>query len=79
MYELHMPLVLLAQRRLTASPAEAERDFRRGVLNLKLSLETLKLEPEGCFERRIHDEAKDTVAPLEDFVRKLFPQRSNKS
>ena len=74
MYEIHMPLILLAKLEMESgklSKDDAKKEFRRGILNLKMSLEILKYEPDGSFEKNIYHEAKDSVAPLESFISSL--------
>ena len=74
MYEIHMPLIMLAKMDMEngkISKAEAKKQFLRGILHLKMSLEILQYEPDGSFEKNIYHEAKGSVEPLESFVSSL--------
>ena len=74
MYEIHMPLIMLAKLEMengNMSKDDAKKEFRRAILNLKLSLEMLKYEPDGSFEKNIYHGAKGSVAPLESFISTL--------
>ena len=74
MYELHMPLILLAKHEMengNLSKDDAKKEFRRAILNLKMSLEMLKYEPDGSFEKNIYHGAKESVTPLESFISSL--------
>ena len=74
MYEIHMPLILLAKMKMEngeISKEEAKKEFHRAILNLKMSLDILKYEPDGSFEKNIYDGAKGSVEPLEAFVSSL--------
>ena len=71
MYEIHMPLIMLAKLEMENGKLtrdEAKKEFRRAILNLKMSLEILKYEPDGSFEKNIYHGAKGSVEPLESFV-----------
>ena len=75
MYELHMPQIMLGQLKYQngqISKSEAEKEFRKGLLNLKLCLQMLKFEPEGTFEKQVYHGAKDSVQGLEQFVNNAF-------
>ena len=74
MYELHMPVIVLARIKLSRqeiTPIEAKKEFNRGLVNLKLSVEMLKYEPDGTFESKVCEGAKSSIGPLEQFVRSL--------
>ena len=74
MYEIHMPLIMLAKLEMEngkLSKDDAKKEFRRAILNLKMSLEILKYEPDGSFEKNIYHGAKGSVAPLESFISSL--------
>ena len=82
MYELHMPTILLAQLGLqngAISASTAESEFKRGLINLKLSTEHLKHEPKGTFEHNLYLEAMASVKPLQDFVQTAFPNKKKAS
>ena len=75
MYEIHMPLIMLAKLDMESgklSKDDAKKEFRRAILNLKMSLEILKYEPDGSFEKNIYHGAKGSVAPLESFISSLW-------
>ena len=73
-YELHLPLVMLTNRQLQkgpdcgVSPEELKNNLKRGLDNLKESLEILKNEPQGSFESMIVEGSKDSVTQLEQWV-----------
>ena len=74
MYEIHMPIIMLAKLAMengNMSKDDAKKEFRRAILNLKMSLEMLKYEPDGSFEKNIYHGAKGSVAPLESFISTL--------
>ena len=74
MYEMHMPMIVLAKLEMESgnmSKDDAKKEFRRAVLNLKMSLEMLKYETDGSFEKNIYYGAKGSVAPLEAFISTL--------
>ena len=71
MYEIHMPLIMLAKMKMEKgeiSKDDARKEFKRAILNLKMSLEILKYEPDGSFEKNIYHGAKGSLEPLESFV-----------
>ena len=75
MYELHMPQIMLGQLNYQSgqiNKSEADKEFRKSLLNLKLSLQMLKFEPEGSFEKQVYHGAKDSVQGLEQFVNNAF-------
>ena len=47
------------------------KDFRKALLNLKLSLELLKHEPDGTFEKDVYHGAKQSVGSLEQLVKQV--------
>jgi len=73
-YELHLPLVMLTNKQLQngpdcgVSPDELKNNLKRGLDNLKESLEILKNEPQGSFESKIVEGSKDSVTQLEQWV-----------
>ncbi|XP_023325963.1 histone-lysine N-methyltransferase ASHR1 [Eurytemora carolleeae] len=74
LYELHLPLVMLANRSLDKGPGSGvnpksiKAGLKKGLESLKSGLAILKLEPEGSFEAKIVEGSKDSVAELEDWV-----------
>ena len=50
------------------SPDKLKNDLKRGLDNLKESLEILKNEPQGSFESKIVEGSKDSVTQLEQWV-----------
>ena len=72
MYEVHMPLVLLAKMHLDREGSgvknEVKKQFQRGILNLKMGLEMLKNQPEETFEHNVYLGAKGSLPQLERFV-----------
>ena len=50
------------------SPDELKNNLKRGLDNLKESLEILKNEPQGSFESKIVEGSKDSVTQLEQWV-----------
>lgn len=76
MYELHLPLVMLANRALQRGPGapgvdpkKIKENLRKGLANLRMGLEILKDEPEDSFERKIVDGSAESVTQLEDWVK----------
>ena len=70
-----MPIIMLAKLAMengSMSKDDAKKEFRRAILNLKMSLEILKYEPDGSFEKNIYHGAKGSVAPLESFISTLW-------
>merc|ERR1711973_180020 len=73
LYELHLPLVMLANRQLQrgpgsgADPKMIKQNLKKGLDCLKKGLKILKLEPEGSFESKIVAGSKDSVKELESF------------
>ena len=65
---------MLTNRRLQkgpdcgVSPDELKNNLKRGLDNLKESLEILKNEPQGSFESMIVEGSKDSVTQLEQWV-----------
>ena len=77
MYELHMPLIMLAKMKMEQgeiSKDEAKKEFQRAILNLKMSLEILKYEPDGSFEKNIYHGAKGSLDPLESFASSFWTE-----
>ena len=75
MYEIHMPLIMLAKLEMESgklSKVDAKKEFRRAILNLKMSLEMLKYEPEGSFEKNVYHGAEGSLVPLESFISSLW-------
>ena len=72
MYEIHMPIIMLAKMQLDKQgdsyKPEAKKQFQRAILNLKMSLEILKHEPEGSFGYQVYSGARDSVPQLESFA-----------
>jgi hypothetical protein len=74
-YELHLPLVMLANRNLQRGPACGvdpqllKADLKAGLDNLKEALDILSDEPEGSFESKIVEGSKGSVSQLEDWVK----------
>ena len=74
MYELHLPLVLLANRQLQlgpgggADPKQIKTNLRLGLRYLKQGLKILKIQPDGSFESKIVAGAKNSVGELEQWV-----------
>ena len=77
MYELHLPLVLLANRQLQrgpgggADPAKIKANLKQGLQFLKQGMEILKLQPEGSFESKIVAGAEHSVVELEKWVQTI--------
>jgi len=71
LYELHLPLVMLANRQVQRGPGKGvdpkfiKASLKRGLAVLKEGLEILKLEPEGSFDRKIYDGSIETGAVKE--------------
>ena len=77
MYEIHMPLIMLAKMKMEkgeTSKDDARKEFKRAILNLKMSLEILKYEPDGSFEKNIYHGAKGSLEPLESFVSSFWTE-----
>merc|ERR1711983_353524 len=68
-YELHLPLVMLTNRRLQrgptcgVNPEVLKSDLKLGLKHLKESLDILGDEPEGSFEYKIVEGSKESVTP----------------
>ena len=77
LYELHLPLVLLANRQLQlgpgggGDPAQIKANLRQGLRYLKQGREILKLQPEGSFESKIVDGSEHSVGELEQWVKTI--------
>ena len=77
MYELHLPLVLLANRQLQqgpgsgADPAKIKANLRQGLKFLKQGMEILRLQPEGSFEAKIFTGSEHSVGELETWVKTI--------
>ena len=76
LYEMHLPLVMLANRALQkgpnspgVDPKRIKQDLKSGLFSLRMGLEILGDEPEGSFERKIVDGSKESVAQLEEWVK----------
>ena len=70
MYEIHMPLIMLAKLEMQngkMTKDNAKKEFRRAILNLKMSLEMLKNEPDGSFEKNIQSDGKGEISRLCSF------------
>jgi len=74
MYELHVPLVMTANRNLQRGPSsgsnpdQLKANLKAGLFNLRMSLEILKDEPEGSFEWKIVQGSSQSLTQLEDWV-----------
>jgi len=74
MYELHVPLVMMANRAIERGPGsgvtkhEIKNDLKAGLYNLRTSLDIFKDEPEGSFEQRIVVGSRESVGQLEEWV-----------
>ncbi len=79
LYEMHMPLIMLAQLRLNAnvfSRSTASKEIRKGLDALRQSLDLMQYEPEGpSLERRIYEGALPSLPALEAFVQSSFPTK----
>jgi len=72
LYELHLPLVMLANRQLQRGPGKANPDqikkgLKKGLDCLIRGLDILKMEPEGSFESKIVQGSKDSVTELRNW------------
>lgn len=75
MYEIHAPMVMLAQLRLRKGilgKKEAEKEFRKGLIMLKMAKELLKYDQEGSFEKKVYYGAQASIEPLEAFIKENF-------
>ena len=77
LYELHLPLVLAANRQLQlgpgggADPEKIKANLRRGLQCLKQGLDILRLQPEDSFEAKIVAGAKGSLVELENWVKTI--------
>eukprot|EP00096_Caligus_rogercresseyi_P006994 TRINITY_DN2418_c0_g2_i1.p1 TRINITY_DN2418_c0_g2~~TRINITY_DN2418_c0_g2_i1.p1 ORF type:complete len:531 (+),score=146.39 TRINITY_DN2418_c0_g2_i1:103-1695(+) len=77
MYELHLPLVITANRSLQkgpnsgVDPKEIKNNLRSGLDYLRKGLDILKEEPEGSFEHKIYVSSQESVGQLEDWVKTI--------
>lgn len=75
MYELHLPLVMLANRNLQLGPAggaepnQIKADLREGLNYLRMALNILSSQPEGSFEAKIVAGSVNSVQELEGWVK----------
>ena len=77
MYELHLPLLILANKALQSGPnaqgglsrGEIKRYLQRALENLKNGLDILGEEPEGSFEYQIVQGSKESLHQLEEYVK----------
>ena len=51
---------------------QAKKDFKQAVKYLKDSLDILKHEPDGTFEKNVYYGAKDSVEPIKNFIKSLW-------
>ncbi|XP_059083864.1 SET domain-containing protein SmydA-8-like [Tigriopus californicus] len=74
MYELHLPLVMLANRALErgpnpgTDPKEIKKNLKDGLSYLRKGLEILSDEPAGTFEQKIVEGSKESLVQLEQWV-----------
>ena len=71
MYELHMPIIMMTQLKLQSgllSKDEAKREFQLALKYLKDSMDILRHQPDGCFEKNVYYGAKDSIQPIQNFV-----------
>jgi hypothetical protein len=74
MYELHMPIIMLAQLKFRSgllNQDQAKKEFQRAVDYLKDSLDILMHEQDGSFEKNVYYGAKDSVKEIQNFVDSL--------
>ena len=75
MYEYHLPLVMLANRKLQlgpgsgTDPAQIVKDLKLGLKYLRAGLKILAAEPEGSFEAKIVTGSQHSVAELEEWIK----------
>ena len=77
MYELHLPLVLSANRQLQkgpgggADPVKIKDNLKRGLKSLQEGMKILELQPENSFEAKIAAGSRDSLAELENWVKTI--------
>ena len=77
LYELHLPLVMLANRQLQlgpgggGDPARIVASLKKGLKCLKQGVEILKLQPDDSFEAKIVAGSKSSLVELENWVKTI--------
>ena len=74
MYELHLPIIMMTQLKLQSGVLTkdvAKREFQLALKYLKDSMEILRHQPDGCFEKNVYYGAKDSIQPIQNFVNSL--------
>ena len=77
LYELHLPLVLSANRQLQkgpgggADPVKIKDNLKRGLKSLQEGMKILELQPENSFEAKIAAGSRDSLAELENWVKTI--------
>jgi len=77
LYEMHLPLVMLANRQLQlgpgsgADPKKIKAGLQKGLKCLKQGLAILKLQPEGSFESKIVVGSQKSLVELEHWVKTI--------
>ena len=74
LYELHMPMIMLTQMSFQAgilNRDQAKKEFQLALKYLKDSMDILRHEPEGNFEKNVYLGAKDSIQPFQNFVDSL--------
>jgi len=77
LYELHLPLVMLANRQLQlgpgsgADPKKIKAGLKKGLQSLKQGIAILKLQPAGSFEAKIVEGSQKSLVELENWVKTI--------
>lgn len=70
MYELHLPLVMLAQERMARGEDKKvlKKEFQRGLVTLKLAVKVFQAEPVGSWEQEMAGRSQDTVKQIQEII-----------
>jgi len=70
MYELHLPLIMLAQVNLNkkGDKAAVKKEFQKGLVTLKVALKVFESEPEGSWEREMVGRSQEAVSQIHEIM-----------
>jgi len=70
MYELHLPIIMLAQVNLNkrGDKAAVKKEFQKGLITLKVALKVFEGEPEGSWEKGMVSRSQEAVKQIQEIM-----------
>jgi len=70
MYELHLPIIMLAQVNLNKGndKTAVKKEFQKGLVTLKVALKVFDSEPEGSWEKTMVGRSQGAVQQITEIM-----------